>query len=51
MLAQAVDTLPLDICQTLIDVCPAKPKKTAFDQKADPNAGGARTAGNTVVRP
>ncbi|MFC9969930.1 MlaD family protein [Spirillospora sp. NPDC127200] len=32
-IAQARNTLPLDLCQTLIDVCPNPPTKTAFDQK------------------
>jgi phospholipid/cholesterol/gamma-HCH transport system substrate-binding protein len=32
LLAQAVDTLPLDLCQTFVDVCPATPTKTSFDQ-------------------
>ncbi|WP_067488154.1 MlaD family protein [Actinomadura hibisca] len=32
-IAQAVNTLPLDLCQTLVDVCPRPPATTAFDQK------------------
>ncbi|GLW63500.1 hypothetical protein Arub01_17440 [Actinomadura rubrobrunea] len=32
MLAQVVDTLPLDLCQTFVDLCPTTPTRTAFDQ-------------------
>ncbi|MBX6766911.1 MAG: virulence factor Mce family protein, partial [Actinomadura rubrobrunea] len=34
MLAQVVDTLPLDLCQTFVDLCPTTPTRTAFDQPA-----------------
>ncbi|GAA4080470.1 MULTISPECIES: MlaD family protein [Actinomadura] len=32
MLGQVVDTLPLDLCQTFVDLCPTRPTRTAFDQ-------------------
>ncbi|WP_083998681.1 MCE family protein [Actinomadura kijaniata] len=44
LLAQAVDTLPLDICQTLVDICPTRPTRTAFDQKV-------KSGPTMVVRP
>ncbi|GAA2434326.1 hypothetical protein GCM10010191_55910 [Actinomadura vinacea] len=38
MLASVVDTLPLDLCQTFVDICPAPPKRTAFGSSAGPRA-------------
>ncbi|GLZ13073.1 hypothetical protein Acsp04_33080 [Actinomadura sp. NBRC 104425] len=32
MLGQIADTLPLDLCQTFVDLCPTRTARTAFDQ-------------------
>ncbi|XVQ10120.1 MCE family protein [Spirillospora sp. CA-255316] len=38
LIAQAVDTLPLDLCKTFVDVCPTPPSQTAFGSSASPRA-------------
>ncbi|WP_084262953.1 MlaD family protein [Actinomadura formosensis] len=48
LIAQARDDLPLDMCQIFIDVCPVKPKATAFDVPL-PGAGGARKTGGAAT--
>jgi virulence factor Mce-like protein len=53
LIAQARDDLPLDICQIIIDICPASPKATAFEVPL-PGAGGrqgGRGGAATGTRP
>ncbi|MFC4053392.1 MCE family protein [Actinomadura syzygii] len=42
LIAQARDDLPLDICQILIDICPVKPARTAFDTPLPGAGAGGR---------
>lgn len=42
LIAQARDDLPLDICQILIDICPATPARTAFDTRPPGKPAGGR---------
>ncbi|MFD0688302.1 MlaD family protein [Actinomadura fibrosa] len=37
LIAQAKDTLSLDLCQTFVDACPASPSSTVFQMKTDPS--------------
>jgi len=50
MIAQAQLPIPLDICQLIIDICPAKPGTTAFGTKLPGATGGKRAkTGSTAT--